>query len=466
MNYFKTNHFYLTLCLALFHVASFGVNLIPNGNLQGGDPFVNGTATSNFLLACAPSSNHAGYYCYGDLMSDKHALFPGVTDHTLGTTAGRMLIFDGSESSGQTVWRQNNINMYSATTYTFTFWGHNRFASDTLNDVIIDLYVNTTAVQSFTILASPNWQSFSTQLSGYGPNTDIYLVQRHGGPARDFAIDDLSLETDPCLLTNGDFQSGDPIFNGSVSSDFDLACVPTFKDEGYYCWGTRMSDKNWRFPEEVRDHTYGNDAGRMLIFDGFLFEAGKTIWRVDNVNMVSTTSYIFTFWGHNRFETGSANIPIDLYVNTSFVQSFTIQTTPHWQAFSKALTGYGPNTSIYLVQRSAGKNRDFAIDDISLCEGYIETEEMVTGLSDESETPENQMYIQPNPADEHVDLVFEAGFNAEMVEIIDLNGKVVLKNQITNKSKVRLDVSHLKAGMYFVQTGNGKAVKSFKLIKK
>jgi hypothetical protein len=70
----------------------------------------------------------------------------------------------------------------------------------------------------------------------------------------------------------------------------------------------------------------------------------------------------------------------------------------------------------------------------------------VNGVGVKENDVSNQIIIFPNPANETLYFSKEADF-----EIIDIQGKVLLQNKSAVKS---IDISSLKAGLYFVKTDN------------
>lgn len=73
------------------------------------------------------------------------------------------------------------------------------------------------------------------------------------------------------------------------------------------------------------------------------------------------------------------------------------------------------------------------------------------------------IFIYPNPADYEINIVFDAGVNAENVRVYDVNGRLVMMREITSAdSPLSLNVSTLGAGTYVLKVGNATA----KMIKK
>ena len=65
---------------------------------------------------------------------------------------------------------------------------------------------------------------------------------------------------------------------------------------------------------------------------------------------------------------------------------------------------------------------------------------------------DNSINIYPNPSDNElfVDLA-KSSLNLKLIEIIDLNGKILLSQQISTDTFVKLNTSNLVQGMYQIR---------------
>jgi hypothetical protein len=81
-------------------------------------------------------------------------------------------------------------------------------------------------------------------------------------------------------------------------------------------------------------------------------------------------------------------------------------------------------------------------------------------------TTNNSLKISPNPTNGSITLRFgyDESWTGKTISIININGMVVSKVQVTSNNQ-RLDVSQLKAGMYFIQGQNGNQKLSEKFIR-
>lgn len=77
----------------------------------------------------------------------------------------------------------------------------------------------------------------------------------------------------------------------------------------------------------------------------------------------------------------------------------------------------------------------------------------------------NSFTLYPNPVNSQLNLEFNIIQKELEVVISDIAGKQVWKSNYTNVSSVKADISHLKAGIYFVETSFDKMFKVSKLLK-
>ena len=81
------------------------------------------------------------------------------------------------------------------------------------------------------------------------------------------------------------------------------------------------------------------------------------------------------------------------------------------------------------------------------------------------ESTRNTSYykIYPNPANETLSIVSRTGIDVKSIEIIDIQGKVVLHQIVTNNN-LSFNVSHFSKGLYLVRIENGNSIETQKLI--
>ena len=165
------------------------------------DPIASGDINSDFVLGC-DWPNTTGYYCHGDYLDLKYGFpytNPRTNDHSPGAFDYNMLIFDGFLTDGHVIWEQPNYVFDDLVKYNFSFWAHNRFFSGASNAVEIELYIGGVYQETFTIQAQNGWQQFNHTIPFFANHgtTDITLVQKNGGHAQDFALDDIFMGWQP-----------------------------------------------------------------------------------------------------------------------------------------------------------------------------------------------------------------------------------------------------------------------------
>lgn len=267
----------------------------------------------------------------------------------------------------------------------------------------------------------------------------------------------------PCqqnLVVNGDFENGDPIAKKQASSHFSLGCSSANGIEGYYCYSDNMNSK-YGF-RSGKDHTSNDGTGYMLIFDGFKDNKNskKTLWQQE-INLDKTESYAFSCWLQNRWVNGSQKdqATIDLYINDTFKESFTLKAEKDWHQFESTISKMNGKTTIALIQPenpNGDLSEDFALDDISLCKNVS------TGLNKKRFADEWAIY--PNPT-QHFLNVDNRGFSSSPVQwhISSPSGQVLMNGSATKDSIIRISLENLENGMYFitVRDSETKSVKSF-----
>jgi len=90
------------------------------------------------------------------------------------------------------------------------------------------------------------------------------------------------------------------------------------------------------------------------------------------------------------------------------------------------------------------------------------------GINEVTKNETENVIIYPNPASEIVNIEFKKSLTDKVeVQLFDISGKLLFKQEIINKDKIEIDISHLKSGVYIIEIDyeNGFS-KRHKLIKK
>jgi hypothetical protein len=113
---------------------------------------------------------------------------------------------------------------------------------------------------------------------------------------------------------------------------------------------------------------------------------------------------------------------------------------------------YGTNT--------AGTSGNYYIDDVQLIES--------TGVSVKPVAAEKiaKVSVYPNPANSNFNIDIPESFVGGELSIIDLTGKIVIKERVTQSLTKRIDTSNLNDGIYLIRMSNGSAHFTDRLIKK
>ena len=113
---------------------------------------------------------------------------------------------------------------------------------------------------------------------------------------------------------------------------------------------------------------------------------------------------------------------------------------------------YGTNT--------AGTAGNYYIDDVQVIES--------TGVSVKplANAKISKVSIYPNPTNSNFSIEIPENFVGGEISIIDLTGKVVMKDRVTQSAVKRVDVSNLNDGIYLIRMNNGPAHFTDRLVKK
>lgn len=99
-------------------------------------------------------------------------------------------------------------------------------------------------------------------------------------------------------------------------------------------------------------------------------------------------------------------------------------------------------------------------------DGYVNILRLKQPISVESITPNWQLQIFPNPAQENIQVHIPASVKAEKITVYDVNGRIVYANTISeNIHAVLLDVQAWKPGTYLVKVITNKEVFTQKFVK-
>ncbi|MGD2179653.1 hypothetical protein [Lusitaniella coriacea] len=191
---FKKHHNITAKQLALFATSSAicilanpvqAANLIANGDFSAG----NTSFSSNYAYNPIDATLE-GTYAVDNDPSNVHPFWSLFGDRTSGM--GNMMVINGSETEGRTVWSQT-VSVEANNTYTFSSWIASLFPVSPAN---LLFSINSTLIGTFAASETPGvWENFNTNWnSGISTSATIAIVDRNTEIiGNDFALDDIVL---------------------------------------------------------------------------------------------------------------------------------------------------------------------------------------------------------------------------------------------------------------------------------
>jgi len=217
---------------------------------------------------------------------------------------------------------------------------------------------------------------------------------------------------------------------------------------------------------------------RVISFDKMMrWKEGRyVVSRVDSNSCISTHTIDILVTGDDY-----AGTPIIPYVNIAGV--WKQQTTASVKSGASISFGPQPGGGSWRWEGPNGftsNDREFTLSAITVaqagtysvtltnssgCESSMDFQVTVDGVSDLNDDSEvnPKLLLYPNPANDQVTLTAVPANT--LIAILDLSGRTLWQMNSSNKMEnTRINISHLKAGIYFVKVGN-KTPKIQKLIK-
>ena len=189
-------------------------------------------------------------------------------------------------------------------------------------------------------------------------------------------------------------------------------------------------------------------------------------WLISPQITLGTSGNVLTFWakscdtayGLERFKVGVSTTGTAV-ANFTVISAAPYVTTPSnatWVQYTYALpatyNGLPVNIAINCVSND---QFGFAVDDFKVT---------TTGLSTEDFFAQN-FTMYPNPSNGIVNLSASKNASIEMVQITDLNGRVVKVVNVGGVNESQINVSDLTSGVYFVNVKTATGLGSAKLVK-
>ena len=158
------------------------------------------------------------------------------------------------------------------------------------------------------------------------------------------------------LIGNGNFESGNAVFNSSYTYQSDVTPAGT-----YYVGANPITYHSGFSP--CTDHTSGN--GNTMIVNG-AGTAGTSVW-CETINVVPNTNYAFGCWAESVANGSPAILQFSINGNLLGTPFNVSAPVCQWQQFYSVWnSGANTTASICIVnQNTTGGGNDFALDDIS-----------------------------------------------------------------------------------------------------
>ncbi|AWV98861.1 Ig-like domain-containing protein [Arcticibacterium luteifluviistationis] len=182
------------LMLLGFKSFAFPIELVTNGDFNDG--------RNGFSSDYDWNGSSNGDYDIDDEPGDVNNNFYDFYDHTVGTSAGEMLIANGSTNNDD-VW-QTNISVTNGQTYTLSFWYRNAYNG---NFSTLGWTANGSQIGS-TSVANDTWQKITVVYTATSTGTVTFAIKEftRESSGNIFAIDDVSIVTDLPSTCSGNFR--------------------------------------------------------------------------------------------------------------------------------------------------------------------------------------------------------------------------------------------------------------------
>ncbi len=114
------------------------------------------------------------------------------------------------------------------------------------------------------------------------------------------------------------------------------------------------------------------------------------------------------------------------------------------------------------IAKTDGSNKAYQLKHLQ----YLSFKDNSTGIDEVEDRSEQRLSVYPNPVTNvlSVDLPGIISPNG-MINIINIDGKVIKSREVTGTGIISLDVGHLPKGIYLCRYINGKEIKTIKFIK-
>lgn len=146
---------------------------------------------------------------------------------------------------------------------------------------------------------------------------------------------------------------------------------------------------------------------------------------------------------------------IEVLIDNNFVKNVTFPKTADWQVWDSYTTQmnlYEGQHEMKLSFNTSGVNLNWMQFD------------WAGELSDIENITENNIKVYPIPVDENLIIDFGSASVSGDIQILSVDGKLLINQIIKDYSKENINVSGLSAGIYFLKVNSGSEIKSIKII--
>lgn len=114
-----------------------------------------------------------------------------------------------------------------------------------------------------------------------------------------------------------------------------------------------------------------------------------------------------------------------------------------------------------LVHRTIGDTLNYVMDNVD----FLNFNSFTTSI--EASEQNNSIFVYPNPTSDILQINFDSKMtNSIDLEILDLQGRVLIKQSINSLNQTSISVSHLLPGIYVCRLFSANQIENIKFLKK
>lgn len=235
------------------------------------------------------------------------------------------------------------------------------------------------------------------------------------------------------------------------------------------------------------DSIYGNNppAVGMKILNHAIHNSmfydnnGSTSYNNNPTNANHYYNYLRSIWkdgailnfGQDGYQTalGNTNFCFSGNTNPNFSPTWEMSTPKDYRIigtagpFNIAPNGYITIDVAYIYAKGSSDNN---VQELGIAADVVQNFYNATINSLEENKDKNTIQIFPNPAQDFVIIKSAHSIkNGTAIEIRDMMGNLITQEKTTGNNNIKLNISHLQAGIYFVQLKDGQQLITQKFVK-